>query len=90
MARFGVGRGVYTRHRLDLSPGDIFFGFCSSFLPSRRGRLESEVLGLCRLADDGLVCHSVPRDARTCGDLCLRRGPLVTPRYGADEELRIT
>jgi perosamine synthetase len=59
VARFGVGRGVYARHRLDLSPGDIFFGFCSTFLPSRRGRLESEVLGLCRLADGGLVCHSV-------------------------------
>ena len=51
--------GVYVRHRLDLSPGDIFFGLGSCFLPWRRGRLESEVLGLCSANDDGLVCHSV-------------------------------
>ena len=52
-------RGVYARHRLDLSPGDIFFGVGSCFLPWRRGRLESEVLGLCSIKDSGLVCHSV-------------------------------
>ena len=52
-------RGVYARHRLDLSPGDISFGVGSCFLPWRRGRLESEVLGLCSIKDSGLVCHSV-------------------------------
>ena len=52
-------RGVYVRHRLDLSPGDIFFGVGSCFLAWRRGRLESEVLGLCSIKDNGLVCHSV-------------------------------
>jgi perosamine synthetase len=57
--RFGVRRGVYARHRLDFSSGNVFFGLGSSLLPLRRGRLESEVLGLCGLADDGLVCHSV-------------------------------
>jgi perosamine synthetase len=55
----GSRRGVYVRHRLDLSLGDIFFGLGSCFLPWRRGRLESEVLGLCSTNDDGLVCHSV-------------------------------
>ena len=55
----GVGPRVYARHRLDLSPGDICFGVGSSFLPWRRGRLESEVLGLCSTSDNGLVCHSV-------------------------------
>jgi perosamine synthetase len=54
-----VGRGVYARHRLDLSPRDIFFGVGACFLPMRRGRLESEVLGLCSIEDNGLVCHSV-------------------------------
>ena len=57
--RFGVRRGVYARHRLDLSPGDIFFGVGSCFLAWRRGRLESEVLGLCSIKDKGLVCYSV-------------------------------
>jgi perosamine synthetase len=57
--RFGVGRGVYARHRLDISSVDILFGVGSSFLPWRRGRLETEVLGLCSMKDDGLVCHSV-------------------------------
>ena len=55
----GVWRGVYARHRLDLSPGDILFGLGSCITPWRRGRLESEVLGLCSINDDGLVCHSV-------------------------------
>ena len=59
MKKFGVRRGIYARHRLDLSMGDIFFGVGSCFLPWRRGRLESEVLGLCSIIEDGLVCHSV-------------------------------
>src|SRR5919107_4209385 len=57
--RLGVGRGVYARHRLDLSPRDVFFGVGACFLPMRRGRLESEVLGLCSIEDNGLVCRSV-------------------------------
>ena len=59
MKRSGVGWGIYVRHRLDLSVGDILFGVGSSFVPWRRGRLESEVLGLCSMQDDGMVCHSV-------------------------------
>ena len=59
MRRIGVRRGVYARHRLDLSPGDIFLGVGSSFLSWRRGRLEAEALGLCSVGDDGLVCYSV-------------------------------
>jgi perosamine synthetase len=62
-----VSRGVYARHRLDLSPADILFGVGSCFLLRRRGRLESEVLGLCSTNDNGLVCHSV----RTGWDLWL-------------------
>jgi perosamine synthetase len=57
--RNGMGQGVYARHRLDLSSGDIFFGVGSSLLPWRRVRLEAEVLGRCSIRDDGLVCHSV-------------------------------
>jgi perosamine synthetase len=58
---FGVGRGLglYARHRLDLWPRDIFFGVRSCCRPWRRDRLESEVLGLCSIEDDGLVCYSV-------------------------------
>jgi perosamine synthetase len=62
-----VSRGVSARHRLDLSPADILFGVGSCFLLRRRGRLESEVLGLCSTNDNGLVCHSV----RTGWDLWL-------------------
>jgi perosamine synthetase len=54
-----VGRRVYARHRLDLSPGDVYYGVGSNLLPWPRGRLESEVLGLCSTSDNGLVCHSV-------------------------------
>jgi hypothetical protein len=56
---FGTGRGFYARHRLDVLPKDIFFGVGSCCRPWRRDRLESEVLGLCSIKDDGLVCHSV-------------------------------
>jgi hypothetical protein len=58
---FGVGRGLglYARHRLDLWPRDVFFGVRSCCRPWRRDRLESEVLGLCSIEDDGLVCYSV-------------------------------
>ena len=59
MRRLGVSRGVYARHRLDLSPGDISFGVGCCFVPWRRGRLESEVLAQCSIEDNGLVCHSV-------------------------------
>jgi perosamine synthetase len=55
----GVRRGVYARHRLDLSPGDICFGVGCCFVPWRPGRLESEVLAQCSIEDNGLVCLSV-------------------------------
>jgi hypothetical protein len=50
---FGVGRGLgfYARHRLDLSPMDIFFGVLSCGRVWRRERLKAEVLRLCSLRD---------------------------------------
>ena len=61
MKGFGVrrGPGLYARHSLDLSLKDILFGALSCWQPWRRDRLESEVLGLCSIEDDGLVCYSV-------------------------------
>jgi perosamine synthetase len=56
---FGVGCGFYARHRLDLLPGDIFFGLRSCLWPWRRDRLEADVLSLCALEGEGLVCYSV-------------------------------
>jgi hypothetical protein len=58
---FGVGRGLgfYARHRLDLSPMDIFFGVLSCGRMWRRERLEAEVLRLCSLEDESLVCYYV-------------------------------
>src|SRR5215208_5844079 len=60
-ARAGVAgwRGMCARQRLDLSVGDIFFGVVSCGWHWRRGRLEGEVLRLCSLEDEGLVCYSV-------------------------------
>ncbi len=54
-----MGRGIYARHGLDLSPKDIFFGVRSCWWPLRRDGLEAEVLELCLAEDDGLVCYSV-------------------------------
>jgi dTDP-4-amino-4,6-dideoxygalactose transaminase len=69
-ARGGLGewRGVYVRHRLDLSVKDILFGVLSYGGRWRRERLEAEVLRLCALEEDGLVCLSV----RSGWDLWLR------------------
>jgi perosamine synthetase len=59
MKEFGMGRGFYARHRLDLSARDITFGVRSCCGSWRGERLEAEVLGLCSAEDDGLVCYSV-------------------------------
>jgi perosamine synthetase len=55
----GMGRGVYARHRLDLSVADILFGVLSCGRVWRRKRLEAEVLRLCSLEDEGLISLSV-------------------------------
>jgi perosamine synthetase len=57
-AGVGVWRGMYARHRLDLSVGDILFGLVSCGRHWRREWLEGEVLRLCSL-EEGLVCFSV-------------------------------
>jgi len=54
-----VGRGMYARHRLDISVADITFGVLSCGLQLRRKKLEVEVLRLCSLEEEGLVCYSV-------------------------------
>jgi perosamine synthetase len=67
-----VRRGVYARHRLDISVGDTFFGILSCGRRSRREKLEVEVLRRCSLEDEGLVCFSV----RSGWDLWLGAGGL--------------
>src|SRR5215213_10382876 len=62
-----VWRGVYARHRLDISVGDISFGVVWCGLPWRREKLEVEVLRQCSLEEEGLVCFS----ARSGWDLWL-------------------
>lgn len=57
--RAWVRRGIYARHRLDLSVVDILFGVLSCGRLWGRERLESEILGLCSPEDEGLVCLSV-------------------------------
>src|SRR5215213_1496704 len=54
-----VWRGVYARHRLDISVGDISFGVVWCGLPWRREKLEVEVLRQCSLEEEGLACFSV-------------------------------
>ena len=54
-----VRRGIYARHRLDLSVVDILFGVLSCGRMWGRARLESEILGLCSLEGQGLVSFSV-------------------------------
>ena len=61
-------RGTYARHRLDLSVHDISFGVLSCVRMLRRERLEAEILRLCSLEGEGLVCFSV----RSGWDLWLR------------------
>jgi perosamine synthetase len=50
---------MYARHRLDLSVGDVLFGIVSCGRHWRREQLEGEVLRLCSLEEEGLVCFSV-------------------------------
>jgi perosamine synthetase len=52
-------RGVYARHRLDISVGDMFFGVLSCGLRLRREKLEAGILRLCSLEEEGIVCFSV-------------------------------
>ena len=52
-------RGMYARHRLDISVADISFGVLSCGRRLRRKKWEVEVLRLCSLEDEGLVCFSV-------------------------------
>ena len=54
-----VWRGIYARHRLDISVGDISFGVLSCGWQLRREKLEVEVLRQCSLEEEGLVCLSV-------------------------------
>jgi DegT/DnrJ/EryC1/StrS aminotransferase family len=61
-------RGVYARHRLDISVGDVFFGVLSCGRRLRREKLEAGALRLCSLEEEGLVCLSV----RSGWDLWLR------------------
>jgi perosamine synthetase len=56
LGRVGGWRGVYARHRLDISVGDICFGVVAC---GRRWGGEREVLRLCSLEEEGLVCLSV-------------------------------
>src|SRR5919112_191436 len=52
-------RGVYARHRLDVSAGDICFGVVACGRSWRREGLEGGVLCLCSLEEEGLVSLSV-------------------------------
>jgi perosamine synthetase len=54
-----VRHGVYARHRLDISVGEVFFGVLSCGRRLRREKLEVEVLRRCSLEEEGLVCFSV-------------------------------
>jgi perosamine synthetase len=59
--RAGMGGwgGVYARHRLDLSAGDILYGVLACVRIWERERLETEISDLCSPGDEGLVCFSV-------------------------------
>lgn len=50
---------MYARHRLDLSVTDIAFGILACARPGWGRGIEPEILRLCALEDDGLVCFSV-------------------------------
>src|SRR5215210_1865507 len=50
---------MYARHRLDISVADTSFGVLSCGRQLRRKKLEVEVLRLCSLEEEGLVCLSV-------------------------------
>jgi perosamine synthetase len=59
LAGVGGWRGMYARHRLDISVEDIAFGVLSYSRRLNREKLEGEVLRLCSLEEEGLVCFSV-------------------------------
>jgi perosamine synthetase len=59
LAGVGRWRGMYARHRLDISVEDIAFGVLSYSRRLKREKLEGEVLRLCSLEEEGLVCFSV-------------------------------
>src|SRR5215210_5916005 len=59
MGGVAVWRGMYARHRLDISVADTSFGVLSCGRQLRRKKLEVEVLRLCSLEEEGLVCFSV-------------------------------
>jgi perosamine synthetase len=59
LAGVGGWRGMYARHRLDISVEDIAFGLLSYSRRLNREKLEGEVLRLCSLEEEGLVCFSV-------------------------------
>ena len=61
-------RGMYVRHRLDLSVGDIFLGVLSCGRRLRSEKLEASVLRVCSLEEEGLVCFSVGVGG-TCGSV---------------------
>jgi perosamine synthetase len=54
-----VWPGMYVRHRLDISVADISFGVLSCGRRLRRKKVEAEILRLCSLEEEGLVCFSV-------------------------------
>jgi perosamine synthetase len=54
-----VWRGMYVRHRLDISVADISLGLLSCGRQLRRKESEVGVLRLCSLEEEGLVCFSV-------------------------------
>ena len=59
LAGVGGWRGMYARHRLDISVEDIAFGVLSYSRRLKREKLEGEILRLCSLEEEGLVCFSV-------------------------------
>lgn len=73
MRRFAARKGrristrVHPRHRLDVSLREVLFGILACTRPSRRETLATEILRLCALEEEGMVCLSV----RTGFDLLL-------------------
>src|SRR5215212_1439384 len=82
MGGVAVWRGMYARHRLDISVADISFGVLSCGRRLRRKKLEVEVLRLCSLEEEGLVCLSV----RSGWDLWLRAHGLRAVPVDIDSE----
>ncbi|MGH3145980.1 MAG: aminotransferase class V-fold PLP-dependent enzyme [Rubrobacter sp.] len=63
LARGGWLQGLYARHRLDLSVADVAFGLLACVWQGRGAEvesgIESEIVRLCSLGDEGLICSSV-------------------------------